>query len=81
MHSHESTRPFCCGDQHGIRPLDAEFVFIAYKTAFDGWVPRPLCGLWLFNTDALLALVFVAADLFASQQINVRSTAPPAIRP
>jgi hypothetical protein len=80
MHSHESTRPFCYGDQHGIRPLDAEFVFIAYKTAFDGCFPRPLC-LWLLNTDALVALVFVAADLFALQQINARSTAPPAIRP
>ena len=81
MHSRESTRPLCYGDHHGIRRLDAKFVFIAYMSAFDGWVPRSFGGFWMANADALLALVFVAAGLFTSQQINARRTAPPAIRP
>jgi hypothetical protein len=35
----------------------------------------------MLNAEALLALVFVAAGLFALQQINARYTAPAAIQP
>ena len=54
---------------------------VAYMTAFDGWVHDRFGGVWMLNAEALLALVFVAAGLFALQQINARSAAPLAIRP
>ena len=53
----------------------------AYMTAFDGWVHDRFGGVWMLNAEALLAIVFVAAGLFALQQINVRCPAPSAIRP
>ena len=54
---------------------------VAYMTAFNGWVHDRFGGVWMLNAEALLALVFVAAGLFALQQINARHTAPAAIRP
>jgi len=45
---------------------------VAYMTAFDGWVHDRFGGVWMLNSEALLALVFVAAGLIALQQINAR---------
>jgi MFS transporter, PAT family, beta-lactamase induction signal transducer AmpG len=54
---------------------------VAYMTAFNGWVHDRFGGVWMLNAEALLALAFVAAGLFALQQINARCTTPAAIRP
>jgi PAT family beta-lactamase induction signal transducer AmpG len=43
---------------------------VAYMTAFNGWVHDRYGGIWMLNAEALLALVCIAAGLFALQKIN-----------
>jgi PAT family beta-lactamase induction signal transducer AmpG len=43
---------------------------VAYMTAFDGWVHDRFGGFWMLNGEALLAIAFITAGLFALQKIN-----------
>lgn len=43
---------------------------VAYMTAFDGWVHDRFGGAWMLCGEALLALVCIAAGLFAVRKIS-----------
>lgn len=43
---------------------------VAYMTAFDGWVHDRYGGVWMLNSEAILALVCIAAGLLVLQRIN-----------
>jgi predicted 3-demethylubiquinone-9 3-methyltransferase (glyoxalase superfamily) len=45
-------------------------------TAFNGWVHDRYGGVWMLNAEALLALVCIAAGLFALQKINAARARP-----
>ena len=49
---------------------------VAYMTAFNGWVHDRYGGVWMLHGEALLALVFIAAGLFALQKIRVAQARP-----